>query len=152
MLLHPLLFLLLLLIVYQVFINCAFKKGNHFCATLECCLYLIYLFYIFFTGDDANHKYHVPFALIIGGLGVGLVLIILSIVLCVCLRSSNCYSDSRSHEKDGEGKVSHKFHILRNPSFLCGSGRYICGKHVDHKQRDGDSSTQTITVPKASSK
>ncbi|KAK2406242.1 lysM domain receptor kinase [Trifolium repens] len=99
------------------------------------------------SGDDANH--HVPYALIIGGLGVGLVLILLSIVLCVCLRSSNCYSDSRSHEKDGEGKVSHKFHILRNPSFLCGSGRYICGKHVDHKQRDGDSSTQTITVPKA---
>lgn len=100
------------------------------------------------SGDDANH--HVPYALIIGGLGVGLVLILLSIVLCVCLRLSNCYSDSRSHEKDGEGKVSHKFHILRNPSFLCGSGRYICGKHVDHKQTDGDSSTQTITVPKAS--
>ncbi|PNY08952.1 lysM domain receptor-like protein kinase 3-like protein [Trifolium pratense] len=103
-----------------------------------------------FSGDDANHKYHVPYALIIGGLGVGLILIMLGIVLCVCLRSSNCYSDSRSHEKDGEGKVSHKFHILRNPSFLCGSGRYICGKHVDHKQTDGDSSTRTITVPKAS--
>lgn len=102
------------------------------------------------SGDQDNHKYHVPYGWIIGGLGVGLILIILGIILCVCLRSSNCFSDSRSHEKDAEGKVSHKFQILRNPSFFCGSGRYICGKHVDQKQTDGDSSTHTITVPKAS--
>lgn len=102
------------------------------------------------SGDQDNHKYHVPYGWIIGGLGVGFILIILGIILCVCLRSSNCFSDSRSHEKDAEGKVSHKFQILRNPSFFCGSGRYICGKHVDQKQTDGDSSTHTITVPKAS--
>lgn len=102
------------------------------------------------SGDQDNHKYHVPYGWIIGGLGVGLILIILGVILCVCLRSSNCFSDSRSHEKDAEGKVSHKFQILRNPSFFCGSGRYICGKHVDQKQTDGDSSTHTITVPKAS--
>ncbi|XP_004510313.1 lysM domain receptor-like kinase 3 [Cicer arietinum] len=102
------------------------------------------------SDDQVNHKYHVPYGWIIGGLGVGLILIILSIILCVCLRSSNCLSESRSHEKDADGKVSHKFQILRNPSFFCGSGRYICGKHVDQKQRDGDSSNHTITVPKAS--
>nr|WIL60110.1 nodulation protein [Melilotus officinalis] len=101
------------------------------------------------SGEQDNHKYHVPYGWIIGGLGVGLILIILGIILCVCLRSSNCFSESRSHEKDAEGKVSHKFQILRNPSFFCGSGRYICGKHVDQKQTDGDSSTHTITVPKA---
>ncbi|CAI8608082.1 unnamed protein product [Vicia faba] len=103
-----------------------------------------------FSGDEVNHKYHVPFGWIIGGLGVGLILIIFGIILCVCIKSLSCFSDSRSHEKDDERKVSHKFHILRNPSFFCGSGRYICGKHVDQKQTDGDSSNHTITVPKAS--
>lgn len=103
------------------------------------------------TADQVNHKAHVPYGWIVGGLGVALVLIILTVILCVCLRSSNCFADTRTHEKDAEGKVSHKFHILRNPSFFCGSGRYICGKHVDKKQTDGESSNHTIMVPKASS-
>lgn len=159
MLLLQLLFLPLLLIIFQVFINICDKKRNYacfsfnfkflvLCAIIECCLNL---FNLFVTGDEVNHKYHVPFGWIVGGLGFGLILIIFGIILCVCLRSSNCFSDSRSHEKDDERKVSHKFHILRNPSFFCGSGRYICGKHVDQKQTDGDSSNHTITVPKASS-
>ncbi|CAL0335221.1 unnamed protein product [Lupinus luteus] len=99
-----------------------------------------------FSGDQVNHKAHLPYGWIIGGLGVGLVLIILSIFLCVCLRS-----ESRSHEKDSQEKVSHKFHILRNPSFFCGSGRYICGKVVEHKQTDGESSHNQVTIPKVSS-
>ncbi|KAG5016221.1 hypothetical protein JHK85_022357 [Glycine max] len=103
-----------------------------------------------FSADQVNHKAHVPYGWIVGGLGVALVLIILTVILCVCLRSSNCFADTRTHEKDAEGKVSHKFHILRNPSFFCGSGRYICGKHVDKKQTDGESSNHTITIPKAS--
>ncbi|KAK7255470.1 hypothetical protein RIF29_28880 [Crotalaria pallida] len=104
-----------------------------------------------FSGDQVNHKAHVPYGWIIGGLGVGLALIILSIFLCVCLRSSNSFAEARSHEKDAQGKISHKFHILRNPSFFCGSGRYICGKAVDQKQTDGDSSHHHVTVPKVSS-
>ncbi|KAG5008686.1 hypothetical protein JHK87_017201 [Glycine soja] len=103
-----------------------------------------------FSADQVNHKAHVPYGWIVGGLGVALVLIILTVILCVCLRSSNCFADTRTHEKDAEGKISHKFHILRNPSFFCGSGRYICGKHVDQKQTDGESSNHTIMVPKAS--
>ncbi|XP_061358370.1 lysM domain receptor-like kinase 3 [Gastrolobium bilobum] len=102
------------------------------------------------SGDQVNHNAHVPYGWIIGGLGAGLVLIILSVILYVCLRSSNCFADARSHEKDDEGKISHKFHILRNPSFFCGSGRYICGKHVEQKQTDGESSNHTVTVPKVS--
>lgn len=113
----------------------------------------IYLFiYIFVADDQNNQKAHAPYGWIIGGLGVGLILIILSIILCVCLRSSNCFAESRSQEKDADGKVSHKFHILRNPSFFCGSGRYICGKHVDQKQTDAESSNPTIVIPKPSSK
>lgn len=103
-----------------------------------------------FSADQVNHKAHVPYGWIIGGLGIGLVLILLTVMLCVCLRSSNCFADARTHEKNAEGKISHKFHILRNPSFFCGSGRYICGKHVDQKQTDGESSNHTITIPKAS--
>nr|BAI79272.1 LysM type receptor kinase [Lotus japonicus] len=103
-----------------------------------------------FSGDQVDHKAHVPYGWIIGGLGVGLFLIILSVMLCVCMRSSSCFGEARSHEKDADGKISHKFHILRNPSFFCGSGRYICGKHVGQKQKDGESSNHTITIPKAS--
>ncbi|XP_027335562.1 lysM domain receptor-like kinase 3 [Abrus precatorius] len=103
-----------------------------------------------FSADQVNHKTHVPYGWIVGGLGVGLLLIILAVILCVCLRSSKCFAEAKSHEKDAEGKISHKFHILRNPSFFCGSGRYICGKPVDQKQKDGESSNHTITIPKAS--
>ncbi|KAE9621388.1 putative protein kinase RLK-Pelle-LysM family [Lupinus albus] len=99
-----------------------------------------------FSGDRVDHKAHLPYGWIIGGLGVGLALIILSIFLCVCLRS-----ERNSHEKDAQGKVSHKFHILRNPSFFCGSGRYICGKVVEQKQTDGESSHNQVTIPKVSS-
>ncbi|XP_047179868.1 lysM domain receptor-like kinase 3 isoform X1 [Vigna umbellata] len=104
-----------------------------------------------FSADQVDHKAHVPYVWIIGGLGVGLILIVLTVILCVCMRSSNCFADdARTNEKDAEGKISHKFHILRNPSFFCGSGRYICGKHVEQKQTDAESSNHTITIPKAS--
>ncbi|QCE02311.1 lysM domain receptor-like kinase 3 isoform X1 [Vigna unguiculata] len=105
-----------------------------------------------FSADQVNHNAHVPLGWIIGGLGVGVILIgLLVVILCVCMRSSNCFADdARTHEKDAEGKISHKFHILRNPSFFCGSGRYICGKHVEHKQTDAESSNHTITIPKVS--
>ncbi|KAF7843402.1 lysM domain receptor-like kinase 3 [Senna tora] len=102
-----------------------------------------------FSANQVDNKAHVPFGWIIGGLGVGLALIILSIVLCICLRSSNCFSDARgSHSKDTEGKIFHKFHILQNSSFCCGSGRYISDKPVDQKQTDGESSNHQITIPK----
>ncbi|MED6193584.1 LysM domain receptor-like kinase 3 [Stylosanthes scabra] len=71
------------------------------------------------SGDQVSHKAHVPYGWIIGGSGVGLFMVLFGIVLCVSLKSSNCRSEARSNEKDAEGKISHKFHILRNPSFFC---------------------------------
>nr|KJB18580.1 hypothetical protein B456_003G061600 [Gossypium raimondii] len=88
---------------------------------------------------QVSPKAHVPYGWIIGGLGVGLALIILSIVVCVSLRSSSCFVEARgSHAKDHDDKSSHKFHILRKPSFCCGSGRYICGKSENWTQTNGE--------------
>ncbi|PKI65381.1 hypothetical protein CRG98_014229 [Punica granatum] len=93
-----------------------------------------------------DHKTHVPYGWIIGGVGVGLLVIILGIVAFISVRSSAC---SANRSKDGDGKISHKFHILRNPSFLCGSGRYICCKQGNWKQTNGESSNNQINVPTA---
>ncbi|MBA0824689.1 hypothetical protein Goarm_021339 [Gossypium armourianum] len=97
---------------------------------------------------QVSPKAHVPYGWIIGGLGVGLALIILSIVVCVSLRSSSCFVEARgSHAKDHDDKSSHKFHILRKPSFCCGSGRYICGKSENWTQTNGEPSNHQITIP-----
>ncbi|KAL4309640.1 hypothetical protein GQ457_01G040340 [Hibiscus cannabinus] len=99
---------------------------------------------------QVSPKAHVPYGWIIGGLGVGLALIILSIVVCVSLRSSNCFDEAREdHAKDRDVKSSHKFHILRKPSFCCGSGRYIGGKSENRNQTNGEPSNHQITIPKA---
>nr|KJB18581.1 hypothetical protein B456_003G061600 [Gossypium raimondii] len=99
---------------------------------------------------QVSPKAHVPYGWIIGGLGVGLALIILSIVVCVSLRSSSCFVEARgSHAKDHDDKSSHKFHILRKPSFCCGSGRYICGKSENWTQTNGEPSNHQITIPNA---
>ncbi|THG07507.1 hypothetical protein TEA_010414 [Camellia sinensis var. sinensis] len=99
---------------------------------------------------NGDHKTHVPYGWIIGSLGVGLSLIILVVFIFVSLRSSSCFDKSRgSHAKDLNEKISHKFHILRNTSFCCASGRYICGKSGDWKQSNGESSDRQINIPKA---
>ncbi|KAL7191236.1 hypothetical protein ACSBR2_023330 [Camellia fascicularis] len=99
---------------------------------------------------NGDHKTHVPYGWIIGSLGVGLTLIILVVFIFVSLRSSSCFDKSRgSHAKDLNEKISHKFHILRNTSFCCASGRYICGKSGDWKQSNGESSDRQINIPKA---
>ena len=90
-----------------------------------------------------------PYGWIIGGFGVALALIILSIVVCVSLRSSSCFAEAQgSLVKDPDGKSSHKFHILQKPSFCCGSGRYICGKSGNWNQTNGEPSNNQITIPK----
>ncbi|XP_022721472.1 lysM domain receptor-like kinase 3 [Durio zibethinus] len=99
---------------------------------------------------QVNHKSHVPYGWIIGGFGVGLALIIASIVVCISLRSSSCFAEARgSLVKDPDGKSSHKFHILRKPNFCCGSGRYVCGKSGNWNQNNGEPSNHQITIPKA---
>ncbi|XP_028756200.1 lysM domain receptor-like kinase 3 [Neltuma alba] len=102
------------------------------------------------SASQVSHA-HAPYVWIVGGLGIGLALIILSIILYFCVRSSNSFAEARiSHEKDDEGKIPHKFHILQNPSFCCGSGRYIQGKPVEQRQYDRESSNKQVTAPKVS--
>lgn len=102
------------------------------------------------AANQADNKAHVPYKWIIGGLGVVLALILLSIILCVSLRSSRCFNEGRSHAKDTEPKTFHKFHILQSSSFCCGSGRYISEKSVDQKQTDAEPSTVQI-IPRVPS-
>ena len=94
-----------------------------------------------------NHKAHMPYLWIVGSLGFILVVIVIGIVLYVCLRSSSCCAEARrGHSKDPDGQI--RFHVLRNPSFCCASGRFICCKSADWKQTNGDSSNQEIAIPK----
>ncbi|XP_020227769.1 lysM domain receptor-like kinase 3 [Cajanus cajan] len=93
-----------------------------------------------FSADQINHKARVSHEWIVGGLGVGLALIMLSIILCVALRSPNCLIEARNKAKDSEGKISNKFYVFGNPNLFCG-----CGKSVDQKQTDGESSSHQIT-------
>lgn len=104
---------------------------------------------LFCAATQLNHKVHVPYGWIIGGVGGGLVLIILSIIVCVFLRSSGCFAQARGNlAKDSDGKSSHKFQFLQKTSFCCGSGRYICGKSGDWNQTNGEPSNHQITIPK----
>ncbi|GAV61254.1 LysM domain-containing protein/Pkinase_Tyr domain-containing protein [Cephalotus follicularis] len=106
-----------------------------------------------FAAIPVPHKDHVPYVWIIGSLGIGLLVILLGVVAFVFLRSSCCLTEARGNlAKDPDGKISHKFHILRNPSFCCASGRYICCKLGDWKQTNGESrlsSNHENTIPKA---
>lgn len=105
------------------------------------------MFFIF-AAHQVNHNAHAPYVWIVGSLGITLTLIVLSIVVYISLRSSNCCSKGSSHSKDSDDKSSHKFHILRNPSFCCASARYVAGKSGDRNQTNGESSSNQIKVPK----
>lgn len=101
-----------------------------------------------FSANPVKHKAHVPYGWIIG-FGIGLALIVFCIVICVCLKSSSCFSKAQGgRAKDPDAKISQKFHILRKPSFCCASGRYMSGKSGDWKQANGESSSHQITIPK----
>lgn len=101
-----------------------------------------------FVGDQVNKSSHVPYWWIIGSLAVGLVLIVVVVLLFVFLRSSSCCRGSQgSQAKESDGKVPHKFHILRNTSFCCASGRSICCKSGDWNQPNGESSNRHMNIP-----
>ncbi|XP_016476377.2 lysM domain receptor-like kinase 3 [Nicotiana tabacum] len=96
-----------------------------------------------------NRRSHALYWWIIGGLGVGLLLLIAVILAFVSWRSSSCFSRSeRSHTAGSNEKISHKFQVLRNTSFCCASGRYICGDSGDQKEPNGESSDQQMNIPK----
>ncbi|GAA0152092.1 hypothetical protein LIER_37418 [Lithospermum erythrorhizon] len=89
--------------------------------------------------NQVNHKHHMPYWWIIGSLGIGLTLIGLIGLACVCLRSS-------SYSKDSDG--THKFHILRTTSFCCPSGRYICCKPGDWNEPNREARERPTNIPK----
>ncbi|KAA8540349.1 hypothetical protein F0562_024732 [Nyssa sinensis] len=102
------------------------------------------------AANQVNHKAHMPYGWIIGSLGVGLALIVITVIIFVSLRSSSCFTEAQqSCAKDPGGKIPHKFHILRTTSFCRASGRYICCKSGDWKQTNGESSDRQINIPKA---
>ncbi|WCJ40878.1 protein kinase family protein / peptidoglycan-binding LysM domain-containing protein [Euphorbia peplus] len=98
-----------------------------------------------FSENTEKHKAHVPFGWIIGSLGIGIALVVFCITICICLKSSCCYSKPEEDcAKESEGKSCHKFHILRKPSFCCASRRFIS----DQKQTNGETSSHHIAIPK----
>lgn len=100
------------------------------------------------AGVEENHKSHAIYWWIIGGLGAGLLLIVVILAFVVCW-SSSCFSRTeRSHTAGSNEKISHKFQILRNTSFCCASGRYICGNSGDLQEPNGESTDQQINIPK----
>lgn len=103
---------------------------------------------MFLAADQANKNTHVPYWWIIGSLAAGLALIIVVVFLFAFLRSSGCFRGSQgSQAKDSDGKISHKFHILRNTSFCCASGRSICCKSGDWNHPNAESSNRQMNIP-----
>lgn len=102
------------------------------------------------TDDSPDHKEHLPFGWIVGGLGVGLAIIVVLVVLLVVFRSSICsQSEQEGHAKDPSGRNSHKFQVLRNTSFCCASGRF-CSRSDEWKQSVVEPNNHHQTnIPKA---
>ncbi|XP_031488293.1 lysM domain receptor-like kinase 3 [Nymphaea colorata] len=75
-----------------------------------------------------HHSKHFPLGWILGSVGVGLVLI-LAVLLCIWCKTFHCCSKAQlGSGNDNDGKICHKFHILRGSGFCYPSGRYICCK------------------------
>ncbi|KMS96468.1 hypothetical protein BVRB_9g224610 [Beta vulgaris subsp. vulgaris] len=101
------------------------------------------------TESSTNHKGHVPYGWILGGLGVGLAVIVILVLLFIVLKSSICSQDGEeSHAKDPNGRNAHKFQILRNTSFCCASGRF-CSTSDEWKQNVEPNDHHQINIPKA---
>ncbi|KAJ4957414.1 hypothetical protein NE237_024525 [Protea cynaroides] len=102
------------------------------------------------SANQTNHRTHLPFGWIIGGLGVGLFLILTAVLIYISFKSSIwCALTPESHAKDPDGKSSHKFRILQTTSFCCASGRSISCKSENWKPTNGESSNHEINIHKA---
>lgn len=94
-----------------------------------------------------NHKPRVHYWWIIGSLVIGLTLVII-VVLVFILRSSGCFGGPQGSQiKESDEKDFPKFRILRNTSFCCASGRYICCKSGELKQQNRESSNRQMNIP-----
>ncbi|CAN6441297.1 unnamed protein product [Victoria cruziana] len=75
---------------------------------------------------EEHHSKHFPLGWVLVAVAVGLVLI-LALFLCIWCKTFHCCSKAQSGSDNGtEGKICHKFHVLRGSSFCYPSGRYIC--------------------------
>ncbi|XP_058074149.1 lysM domain receptor-like kinase 3 isoform X2 [Magnolia sinica] len=101
-----------------------------------------------FSVNQNHHSAHFPYGWILGSLGVGLVLILVALLVCISCKSLMCCTQE-SREKDPDRTSSHKFRILRRTSFCNGSGRYLCCKSVDWKPTTVDTGNHQMSIPKA---
>nr|DAD44590.1 TPA_asm: hypothetical protein HUJ06_002820 [Nelumbo nucifera] len=102
-----------------------------------------------FAGNKVNHKAHLPYGWIIGSLAVGTILIFVFIYVWVSLKSSIFSAPGpANHAKDPDGKVSHKFHILRKTSFCCASGRSTCCESGNQRPTNGEVNNRQMNIPK----
>ncbi|VFQ82597.1 unnamed protein product [Cuscuta campestris] len=101
-------------------------------------------------GNQSDHKRHVPYWWIIGGLAVGFALIVIIILSLTSLRSSHCFSEElETHGADSDQKKSIKIRILQHTSSCCPSGTYKCWKLGDCKEPIRErSNRQMNNIPK----
>ncbi|CAA0826897.1 LysM domain receptor-like kinase 3 [Striga hermonthica] len=93
-----------------------------------------------FVANHVGHKTRIPYWWIIGSLAGGLAVIFVLVLLFISLRSSGCLRRAQENQsKNSDGKISHKFHILRNTSFCCASRR---SREWDHPR--GESSNRHL--------
>ncbi|KAK9131083.1 hypothetical protein Sjap_011570 [Stephania japonica] len=100
-------------------------------------------------GINENHKDHLPYGWILGSIGAGLFLIICCVLVFAFSKFSFCCIHTRGNlEKDSDGKISHKFHILGRSSFCCASEKStVCSKGRDWRPNNGESSNRHISIP-----
>ncbi|KNA14747.1 hypothetical protein SOVF_103730 [Spinacia oleracea] len=102
------------------------------------------------TENRTNHKEHVPFGWIVGGLGVGLAVIVILVLLFIVFRSSICsQSEEEGDSKDPNRRSAHKFQILRNTSFCCASGRFWSNSDEWKQSVAETNSHHQLNIPKA---
>ncbi|CAL9056237.1 unnamed protein product [Musa banksii] len=97
-----------------------------------------------FSAKTVHQSAGFPYGWVFGSMGVSLVLIIVALFSFISFKSFN----SRNETKDPDRPVSLKFHILRNTSFCCASGRYLCCKYGNLKSSTGDAGSHHVNIPK----
>ncbi|KAK9099214.1 hypothetical protein Syun_026259 [Stephania yunnanensis] len=99
-------------------------------------------------GSKENHKDHLPYGWILGSIGAGFFLIICCVLVFAFSKFSFCCAHTRGNlEKDCDGKISHKFHILGRSSFCCASDKStVCSKTRDWRPNNGESSNRHISI------
>ncbi|KAJ8483956.1 hypothetical protein OPV22_016441 [Ensete ventricosum] len=97
-----------------------------------------------FSAKTVHQSAGFPYGWVFGSMGVSLVLIIVALFSFISFKSFN----SRNETKDPDRPMSLKFHILRNTSFCCASGRFLCCKYGNLKSSTRDAGSHHVNIPK----